>query len=250
MRHEEDRDMRDSEVGVDLGDLPGWDDIPVVHDAATLLAEGFFPAVVGGLKFAGIQPSRYKPEGQPTLYVGVVVLANGIRATRWQAYNNTLNQKGNLYELVIACLGKAFPRTKDGGFDPRMLVGKAFIAEVVHVDRGGRLFWNIDKVARLPAGMAAPVLDEPLTPPEWVLAKLSNRLDKPAVIKGANTAVNTVVNSEVSTVANTAANTAVNVSKSEGDGVEEWAKIGFCKPDDGDEGSDFDGAEVADVTEG
>lgn len=177
-----------------------WDDLPPAMDSAKAPEpEGVWDGVVAGLQYVGVQPSLYKADGQPTIFVGFEFECGGRRMSKWRRFNYTMNIKGAFYALVVSALGKTFPKRKDGGFDPRLLLGRPVMVEIVHTDKGGRTYADIGSVMRHHESMPALKPTVGFEIPQWVLDVKSKRLDSQPPVAVAPTAPAVPVPSTTST---------------------------------------------------
>lgn len=75
-------------------------------------------------------------------------------------YTFSVHEKATFRKHLENWRGKKFTDEDfgDDGFDVKNLIGKACFVNVVHQQAGDRVYANVDSIAQLPKGMAAPEL--------------------------------------------------------------------------------------------
>lgn len=120
-----------------------------------------------------------------------------------QTYTSSMNKKANLRKLIESWFGKSFPSEEAANeFDLKNLLGRAAFVNVVHAERGGKIYANISTVTGLPASVEKPALkgepiyfDSDMDPsersraygrlPEWLRKKLDDQLQPKAAAAAA-----------------------------------------------------------------
>ena len=75
-----------------------------------------------------------------------------------QIYTLSMNEKSTLRKALESWRGVRFAPEDFGRFELSVLVGKGCMLNVVHTEKGDKVYANIASIARLPKGMPAPTL--------------------------------------------------------------------------------------------
>jgi hypothetical protein len=75
-----------------------------------------------------------------------------------QIYTFSMNEKSTLRKDLESWRGVRFSADDFGKFELSVLIGKGCMLNVVHTEKGDKVYANIASIARLPKGMAAPSL--------------------------------------------------------------------------------------------
>jgi hypothetical protein len=212
-------------------DSLNWD-VPAIGDTERELpAEGNYNAVICGVIYAGVQPSKFREQGARTIYICVELDSEikkgplaGKRHRMWRRVNYTLSQTGTLYSIVVAALGKAFPRTRDGKFQPATMVGRPVMCEVVYTKRDGRTYADLGAIGRHVRGLPVLAPNGEVTVPQWIQDRIAQRLDKPPAPP-----TPPVPAAPAASPAAEPAPPATAAAAAEGDGIERWAQSGYCQ---------------------
>ena len=78
-----------------------------------------------------------------------------------KTYTASLNENAKLREDLEAWRGKAFTPEELAGFDLRKIVGKSCLLNIVHTERGDKVYANVGSVMSLMRGMKPGELSEP-----------------------------------------------------------------------------------------
>jgi hypothetical protein len=124
-----------------------------------------------------------------------VKLESGEPMTVTKIETASMHAKSNMRAFIENLFGKAFPSQEAADdFDPKTLLGRAGLFNIVHKAQGDKTFANIKSVMALPKGMPKPQVDEssflifdPTTDgpefaaayqrlPEWLRKKFDARL--------------------------------------------------------------------------
>lgn len=77
-------------------------------------------------------------------------------------YTYTLSDKGNLRGILEGWRGRAFTEKEREGFDVSSVAGKPCQVNVIHVDKGGKTYANVQSVVGWPKGIQVPSIDTPI----------------------------------------------------------------------------------------
>jgi hypothetical protein len=75
-----------------------------------------------------------------------------------QIYTFSMNEKSTLRKDLESWRGVRFSADDFGKFELSVLIGKGCMLNVVHTEKGDKVYANIASIARLPKGMVAPSL--------------------------------------------------------------------------------------------
>lgn len=75
-------------------------------------------------------------------------------------YTNSLGENANLRQDLAAWRGRDFTPEELAAFDLRRIVGTSCLINIVHQERGGKTYANIQSIMALPRGMARGQLQE------------------------------------------------------------------------------------------
>ena len=153
----------------------------------------------------GIQPGRGQyPAPRHEVYLKFELCNERITYTRdgqqveglitiGRTFTASMNEKANLRKFIEGLCGKNFPTDAAAeAFDLKHLVGRQFLLNVTHFDRGGKIYANVSSAAPLPKGMPATEkqhnpsqyfdLTDPSESvfdalPKWLKEKISSRID-------------------------------------------------------------------------
>jgi hypothetical protein len=75
-----------------------------------------------------------------------------------QIYTFSMNEKSTLRKDLESWRGVRFSADDFGKFELSVLIGKGCMLNVVHTEKGDKVYANIASIARLPKGMGAPSL--------------------------------------------------------------------------------------------
>ena len=75
-------------------------------------------------------------------------------------YTNSLGESANLRQDLAAWRGRDFTPEELAAFDLRRIVGTSCLINIVHQDRNGKTYANIQSIMALPKGMAKGQLQE------------------------------------------------------------------------------------------
>jgi hypothetical protein len=75
-----------------------------------------------------------------------------------QIYTFSMNEKSTLRKDLESWRGVRFSADDFGKFELSVLIGKGCMLNVVHTEKGDKVYANIASIARLPKGMSAPSL--------------------------------------------------------------------------------------------
>lgn len=78
-----------------------------------------------------------------------------------KTYSASLHEKANLRHDYEAMSGKPMTDTDIDNFDPSSLIGLGCQIQIVHVERNGKNYANINSIMALPKGMKAPKPENP-----------------------------------------------------------------------------------------
>lgn len=73
-----------------------------------------------------------------------------------KTYTASLGEKANLRKDLEAWRGKKFTEAELDGWDASQLLGKACLIAVVHTEKNGRTYANVNSIMPLPKGMTCP----------------------------------------------------------------------------------------------
>lgn len=73
-----------------------------------------------------------------------------------KTYTASLGEKSNLRKDLEAWRGKKFTKAEEDGWDAEQLLGKACLISVVHSEKSGKTYANINSIMPLPKGMTCP----------------------------------------------------------------------------------------------
>ena len=73
-----------------------------------------------------------------------------------EIYTFSMNEKSNLRKALESWRGVRFSPEDFGKFELSVLIGKGCMLNVIHSEKGDKVYANIASIARLPKGMPAP----------------------------------------------------------------------------------------------
>jgi hypothetical protein len=125
-----------------------------------LVPAGNHMSIVCGLFDVGTHTESFKGEGpKDTEKIAVVMQlakrgADGKNYVVADKFTFSLNEKAKFRKFVEGVLGR--PLGDDEDFDPRQLVGRPVLTNVVHEPRGEKTYHRLAGVSPLPDGITAP----------------------------------------------------------------------------------------------
>lgn len=137
--------------------------------------EGAFPAVCYRLIDLGTQQVTYQGQSKTVrqLYLSWELHGEGAQTedgkpfTISKRYTFSMHEKATLRRHLESWRGKRFVDSDfgEGGFDLRNVLGAPCLLTIVHKDREGKTYANIEAVSKLVAGMQKP---EPVNDPQYL----------------------------------------------------------------------------------
>jgi hypothetical protein len=120
--------------------------------------EGQYSAVCVDVVDLGIVETTWKGEKKEAHKCRVVFeideqMETGKRFTVSQQFTASLNEKANLRKFLESWRGKPFTREELAGFDTEQLIGAPAVLQVVHNERDGTVYANINSVMKLMKGV-------------------------------------------------------------------------------------------------
>lgn len=157
--------------------------------------EGSYPAICIQVVELGMQPGYQGGPDKAQVYLAFETVGterdDGQPHVLGKRYTVTLFEKGNLYAVIHALLGRVPPARE---FNPEALLGKACLAQVVHRERAdGSVNAVVSSVVPMPKGMGVPTPENDLlfydwtrpnkkvkaTLPEWLQKTIDQGTDQP-----------------------------------------------------------------------
>jgi hypothetical protein len=103
-------------------------------------------------------------------------MSDGRPYTITERYTKNLNEKAKLGQILVSWRTKPFNLEERKGWDIRMILGRACLLTIVHVQKGLKTFAGVTSVVPVPDGLTPPPLSNEVVSfviPEWTAEKFS-----------------------------------------------------------------------------
>ena len=120
--------------------------------------DGPHPAVCVDVVDLGIVETSWQGQQRSTHKCRLVfeieeTMDDGRRFTVNRQFTASLNEKASLRKFLESWRGRPFTKEELAGFDTEQLIGAPAVIQVVHAEREGKVYANIDSVMKLMRGM-------------------------------------------------------------------------------------------------